>query len=146
MKVFFVPNYFYLNFPVFRELISRLSKRQEIDCFGCLRFLAMTRRTILYYPIDEVLSFLYAQDEVVTSSSISHNDKIIYQTYVSSKKNMRKVWRIAQVRILINKRILPKKFIKDNIPFIEFRLVRFCLSRIKINQSFLHLLQFLLNR
>lgn len=107
----------------------------------------MTRRTVLHCSIGEALSsFLYAQDEVATGSSSSHNDKIIYQIYVSSKKNMRKVWRIAQVRISINNRILPKKFIKDNIPFIEFRLLRFDFSKIKIIRSFLQLSRFLLNR
>ena len=38
------------------------------------------------------------------------------------------------------------KFIKDIIPFIEFRLPQFNFSKIKIIQSFLQLFQFLPNR
>ena len=39
-----------------------------------------------------------------------------------------------------------EKFIKDIIPFIEFRLPQFNFSKIKIIQSFLQLFQFLPNR
>ena len=155
MKIFFVPNYFYLNFPVFRELISQLSKRQEISTYvvhlpGNTEVISDRKFSIDYFK-QEGINFI---DIPIQRVSVRRNLLGIFRLLINTVWNYKRVQQFVKNTLIadsvvivgsdlgnLNVRFLIGECMKSKIPI---KIVYTCdLPLEKENKKFRFLLKLL---